>query len=234
MSFLLGGSRHTVKERRGGRRGERGGGSIDQCEAILKRERGEVCAGEECQEGRPPFHNPLCPVPIKRCCHAYGQELTGRSQHGHGSPHSHELKFDEEMEDEEEEYPKRRIRRKRRITDWGASGSLDVPAITGPKDVEKEEKRGRILVEASKNGMTPVGLTGTTIAATSTLLWVQEPRCVRGPNGPKTFMTFNQTNDERSCEYRDVEFICANEISVISSASGLSIAPTTIPSGTVL
>lgn len=31
------------------------------------------------------FHNPLCPVPIKRCCHAYGQELTGRSQHGHGS-----------------------------------------------------------------------------------------------------------------------------------------------------
>lgn len=58
--------------------------------------------------------------------------------------------------------------------------------------------------------------------------------CVRGPNGPKTFMTFNQTNDERSCEYRDVEFICANEISVISSASGLSIAPTTIPSGTIL
>lgn len=42
--------------------------------------------------------------------------------------------------------------------------------------VEKEEERGRILVEASKNGMTPVGLTGTTIAATSTLLWVQEPR----------------------------------------------------------
>jgi len=31
------------------------------------------------------FHNPLCPAPIKRCCHAYGQELTGRSQHGHGS-----------------------------------------------------------------------------------------------------------------------------------------------------
>lgn len=24
-------------------------------------------------------------MPIKRCCHAYGQELTGRSQHGHGS-----------------------------------------------------------------------------------------------------------------------------------------------------
>lgn len=31
------------------------------------------------------FYNPLCPVPIKRCCHAYGQELTGRSQHGHRS-----------------------------------------------------------------------------------------------------------------------------------------------------
>lgn len=31
------------------------------------------------------FHNPLCPVPIKRCCHAYGQGLTGRSQHGHRS-----------------------------------------------------------------------------------------------------------------------------------------------------
>lgn len=36
-------------------------------------------------EGGAAFHNPLCPVPIKRCCHAYGQELTGRSQHGHGS-----------------------------------------------------------------------------------------------------------------------------------------------------
>jgi len=35
------------------------------------------------------FHNPLCPVPIKRCCHAYGQELTGRSQHGHGSARTH-------------------------------------------------------------------------------------------------------------------------------------------------
>lgn len=41
MSFLSGGSRHTLQERGGERRGERGGGSIDQCEAILKGERGE-------------------------------------------------------------------------------------------------------------------------------------------------------------------------------------------------
>lgn len=101
------------------------------------------------------FHNPLCPVPIKRCCHAYGQELTGRfstrSQiythtrtHGGFSLRKRSSRglMQEETEEEEEEEEGGREGGGPRF-DWGASGPLDVPAIIGPGYLQPYTARSR-------------------------------------------------------------------------------------------
>jgi len=98
------------------------------------------------------FHNPLCPVPIKRCCHAYGQELTGRSQHGHGSARIHArisivLQVSLSPQEEQPRLDAGGDGRGRGWGglrfDWGASGSLDVPAIIGPGYLQPYTARSR-------------------------------------------------------------------------------------------
>lgn len=132
------------------------------------------------------FHNPLCPVPIKRCCHAYGQELTGRSQHGHGSTRTRvctfSVDFSLSLSSREACWCGRRCRkrrqlgRKRRTTVW--LGSIWTSGCTG-------------------NYRTGLPIT---VHRTLTYAWIREAWAYSGGWGPQRARTDQETKRKRERE----------------------------------